>query len=256
MRAIRKRAAPAALDEWRRERQEQNDPVLHPFNYASMRRNKTVLTQVENGLFSEQGGLCAYTGRQIVREERWGAGFHIEHLNAQDHCQDGGGEDCEYTNMVACWPAPNQRQNIEYGAVQKKNWPLPEERDQFVSPLQEDCGSRFSFIERKDPPREDRVSKWSNWVEAATPQDTSAVETIAHLKLNHPELRDLRWDAVFAALNPNDAGFLTLEQLTLLATGYAQAEADLEEGNDRILQPFCFAVRQALDRHIHSRQAQ
>ncbi len=148
MRTIRKRTVPGRLVQWRQERIAQADRVGYPFDYDEMRRNKTVLDQVESGLFSEQGGLCAYTGHRISKAGRveGQAGFHIEHLKPQDYCD--AGEDCDYQNMVACWPEPNQKQGTPYGAVLKDNWPKPVEANQFVSPLRSDCSHRFRFVVR------------------------------------------------------------------------------------------------------------
>jgi uncharacterized protein (TIGR02646 family) len=248
MRTIKKRTTPFELENWRRERRETNDRVLYPFDYESMRRDKVVIAKVEDGLYGEQGGICAYTGRKIERCGNWGlAGFHIEHLNPQRHCEVG--EDCDYPNLVACWPEPNQKQATEYGAVKKDNWPSPAETSQYVSPLYAGCSERFEFISKEDPVEVGGDSNFSNWVEPSNQGDAAAEKTIKRLNLNHHELRALRWDAVIGALNPNDV-LLPLGDLVMLAAEMEHAERDLDAGAAVTLDPFCFAVSQAVGRRI------
>jgi uncharacterized protein (TIGR02646 family) len=249
MRTIRKRPTPDDLAAWRQDRMASNDLVRYPFDYESMRRDKLVLEKVEDALFAEQGGICAYTGRMIRRQGNWGqAGFHIEHLKPQTHC--AAGEDTDYRNMVACWPQPNQKQATEYGAVKKDKWPSSSELTLFVSPLQGGCSARFDFIDQEDSAEDGNESKYSNWIKPSIGSDIAALKTIQHLNLNHHELRALRWDAVIGALNPNDDGFLPLDELAKVAGSMDRAEQDLDAGSDVTLDPFCFAVRQAIARRI------
>ena len=254
MRSIKKRVSPGELEDWRGDRAAQNDSVLYPFDYEAMRRNKDVLGKVEDGLFAEQGQICAYTGRRITRQGKPGlAGFHIEHLKPQERCNLG--EDCAYENMVACWPEPNQKHGVEYGAVKKDNWPAAGEDHLFVSPLHTDCTGRFRFAEQEDPQFPGEEPKWSNWMEPATAGDAAAEATIRQLSLNHRELRALRSTAIFNALIGPDGTAWPLERLRNISTGYAQAEGELDAGNDIQLDPFCFAIRQALAFHIEQREA-
>ena len=249
MRTINKRTTPDELEAWRQDRVEKDDPVLYPFHYASMRRDKVVLEKVEDGLFAEQGGICAYTGRMIHRQGNWGqAGFHIEHLKPQTHCSVG--EDTDYRNIVACWPAPNPKQAPEYGAMKKDQWPSTEATALFVSPLVEGCTERFGFINEEDPAEVGKDARYSNWMKPSTEGDAAATETIQRINLNHHELRDLRWNAVIGALNPVDGEFLPLDELLEVAAKMDKAERNLNVGDDVTLDPFCFAVRQAISRRI------
>ncbi len=216
MRTIKKRSTPGKLEAWRKDREEKNDDVAWPYHYNAMRRSKDFLEEVENSLHGEQGGICAYTGRRIPRSGSYDrAGFHIEHVKAQDHCRRG--EDTEYSNLVACWPEPNQKQATEYGAVKKDKWPSPEVAALFVSPLNEGCSARFAFINQEDPSEDGRDARYSNWMEPSTDGDAAAAETINRINLNHHELRALRWNAVVGALNPNEEGFLPLDKTSASA---------------------------------------
>jgi uncharacterized protein (TIGR02646 family) len=254
MRTIRKRASPGELESWREDRIAKNDVVLYPFNYKAMRQNKPVLASVEETLFSEQGQICAYTGRRITRQGKPGlAGFHIEHLKPQHQCDPG--EDCAHHNMVACWPEPNQKQAVEYGAVTKDDWPMGETDHLFVSPLREDCSNRFRFAEREDPPLPKKEPEWSNWMETAAPEDAAAIETIQKLNLNHHELRALRSSAVFNSLVGHDGTAWSLEQLKSIMAGYDRDESRLDAGEDIALEAFCFAIRQGLAFQIQQREA-
>lgn len=253
MRTIKKRTAPAELEDWRENRLEKNDPALYPFHYSAMRRDKVVLKKVEDGLFAEQGGICAYTGRMIGRNGKWGhAGFHMEHLTPQK-C-GAIGQDTDYLNIVACWPEPNQKEATEYGAVKKDDWPAPEEAALFVSPLDEGCSAKFRFVDRQDPAEDGKDSKHSIWMEPSNEGDDAAIETIKRINLNHRELRDLRWNAVFGALNPTGNAFLPLADLEKVATVMDRMAESLDAGADVKLDPFCFAVRQAIDRRIQKLQ--
>jgi uncharacterized protein (TIGR02646 family) len=255
MRTIKKRATPARLVSWRQERIAKKDPEAYPFDYDAMRRDAEVLEAVEESLLHEQGGICAYTGRRIALEgSREGqVGFHLEHLKPQDHCELG--EDCNYRNLVACWPEPNQTKGTPYGAVLKDNWPEPEEAHLFVTPLRDDCTRRFTFSIKADEATDGKPPSKTVWIEPAQANDAAAGQTIAKLQLNHSELRALRWDAVRGALHPPGIAYLKLSELEKLAKQMDKAESDLDNGMSVKLDAFCFAVRQALARLILKRQA-
>ncbi len=253
MRTIRKRNCPTELTEWRTLRFHENDPIRYPFTYNEMRRDRVVRISVESGLFNEQGGICAYTGRRIAWDARANrADFHVEHLMAQTRCRQH--EDTDYENMVACWPAPNQRQATEYGAVRKDDWPNPQQAHLFVSPLLADCTSRFSYVIRGETANPEIDSEHTVWADPSSETDTAAKDTITNLNLNHRELRALRLNAVYGALNPSGEEFLSLEELQGLADEMGHAEQDLDAGATVTLDPFCFAVRQAIARRIQALQ--
>lgn len=171
-------------------------------------------------MLNEQGWLCAYTGRDISPEK-----CHIEHINAQAHCQRG--EDVDYRNLVACYPEATFG-HAPYGAHQKEEWPLPNERHLFVSPLNASCEARFSFNYRG------HIS--------ATNNDEAAIKTIEKLKLDHPELTALRRQAIRGTLQPQNR-WLSIEKARTVLKKYEAAV----EGR---LPPFVFALKQALQKHI------
>ncbi len=215
MRWINKTSEPRELREWRaRYAGDVN------FNYNLIRQDHNVTQALTASLLREQGHLCAYTGRGI-NDDR----CHIEHVTPQKHCERG--EDVAYTNMVACYPAPNAGRGL-YGAHQKDDWPSPEERHMFVSPLDRTCETRFIFNLRGEI--------------RSKPNDDAAKETVKKLKLKHPELEALRKGAIRGTLGQTN-------NLRLKAARKRLRE--LETPRDDYLAPFCFVLIQALRKHIH-----
>jgi len=108
LRTIVKRPQPDALTRWRQPRLAADKPEGMECSYAELRRNNDAINAVEDALFSEQGGICAYTGLSLSPTlEREGVprkvGFHCEHLKSQDRCRklDGAvyGEDADYGKL-------------------------------------------------------------------------------------------------------------------------------------------------------------
>ena len=218
-----------------------NRPPATQCDYESLRKAPGVLEVVENGLFAEQGGICAYTGHQIYltpADPQHGTNrdvkFHIEHLTPQDHCAYG--QDADYVNLVACWPRPNCGFEPAYGAKKKDNWPAPEEQGLFVSPLRPDCSSRFKYNHRGE-------------IAAAQNNDVPAETTIEKLGLAHHTLTELRRNAIRGALNPASRQIKLTEAQKLLAD-MKHAAAQLNAGIAAKLMPFCFAIEPALQREI------
>lgn len=214
MRWINKAQEPRELTEWRAKYK--NDVN---FNYDLMRGDKAVLWAISSSLLNEQGHLCAYTGRRIKEDS-----FHIEHVNPQAHCKRG--EDVAYTNIVACYPAPNTR-SVPYGAHKKGDWPNLDQRNQFASPLERDCEERFVFNLRGEI--------------SSAPDDTAAKKTIEKLGLNDSELKRLRQEAIKGTLG--SANNLSLSDAR-------KRLKILEQANGQYLEPFCFVLSQALRKHI------
>lgn len=241
VRTIKKRPPPASLVTWRQQRIAAHGADGLEFTYEAMRREAAVVADVEDGLHSEQGALCAYTGRRI--QLRPGPpreipprkiGFHLEHLKPQEHCEEG--EDTDYNNLVACWPEPNSQESAPYGAVLKGNWPSPAEEHLFVSPLRTDCTSRFSFDRR-------------GAISATQTGDAAADETIRRLGLGLKELTALRKAAIQGALNAKGRP-ISLREADKLRREMDRDEHDLNQGNSIKLTPFCFAIRPQLDKEI------
>lgn len=224
MRWIDKRTEPRALSEWRARYQTDIN-----FNYDLLRGDHAVIEAVTQSLLEEQGWLCAYTGIRIERES-----CHIEHILPQ-HPPPGDsmvrGRDVDYSNMLACHPAPEAGM-IPFGAKRKENWPPERERHLFVSPLDRRCETRFKFDTRG------KISP--------APNDDAARTTIQRLCLDNPELTDLRRGAIRGELGPTN---------NLPAAKARRRLRQLEQQTAGRLQPFCFALKQALEIHIKRLEA-
>jgi uncharacterized protein (TIGR02646 family) len=239
MRTIRKHPQPNSLTLWRVQRSVPDRSPGLQCNYDELRR-APCWVEVENGLFHEQGGICAYTGlrlrlvngnadNQPFRE----VDFHIEHLTPQEHCCYG--EEAKYDNMVACWPKPNVSFEPKYGARKKGNWPPAQESSLFVSPLRHDCSDRFLFNHKG---------------EIFTREgDEPAKETIRRLGLDHKELTALRRQEIIGVLNPRGKP-IGLGAARKLRAALDREAADLDAGRSVQLMAFCFAIRPAIDRQI------
>jgi uncharacterized protein (TIGR02646 family) len=212
MRAISPRPEPIAFTNWRAA--SQND-----INYDYDLMPGELRAEIKDALIADQGGLCAYTGIAIDASRS-----HIEHLLPQAHCRRGI-EDVRYDNMVACYPEPGHG-HVPFGAIRKGNWPSPAERPLFVSPRSDGCESRFSFNIRG------KIS--------VADDDKAAGETVRRLGLDHPRLEALRKEAIDATLHRLD-----LPSARKRLTGLLRAE----EAGGR-LEPFCFALKQALRKYI------
>ena len=185
-----------------------------------------LLGEIKNALIAEQRGLCAYTGIGINA-----ARSHIEHLLPQKHCHRGQ-EDVDYRNMVACYPAPNSG-HVPFGAHLKADWPSRAEQRLFVSPRSAGCERRFMFNIRGE------ISVAEN--------DEAARETVKRLGLDSRGLVDLRRAAINATLEwyGRKQPLLDLPSARKRLTRLEDAE---NEGGQ--LEPFCFALKQALRKHI------
>ena len=251
MRTIQKYPAPNSLTQWQGPRLAANRFEGMECTYEEMRRVSTVLEAVEDNVFAEQGGICAYTGHRLgltpaqpskgIQRE---ANFHIEHLIPQMYCQvEYGtyGKDTEYDNLVACWPRPNCGFEPAYGARKKGGWPSVAEQAQFVSPLRADCSARFAYNHRGE-------------ISAAHINDAATNETIDRLGLKHPTLTALRREAIRGTLNPASRPIKLTEARRLLQR-MQQDSNHVNQGISTRLMPFCFAIQPALEREIRKLEA-
>ena len=219
MRHIQKRNEPQSLTQWRAAFQ--NDPN---FGYLLIEAN--LRREIRQALVAEQGGLCAYTGRRIDE-----ASCHIDHPKPQTHCMNG--EDASFANMLACVPAPNAPE-LPYGAHKKGSWPDATEEALFVSPLRPCSEERFSFTLNGE-------------IKASHPTDAAATETIGRLGLYHALMKQFRKATIEATLGIRGRGHASLDLHSARArlNGLRTAEQ-----NRSPLEPFCFVLKQALQRHI------
>lgn len=168
MKKIVKQAQPTELQQWRASNA--NAPQNLKYGCGGFPKDAVL-----NALLIEQGFLCAYTLLKISADKS-----HIEHVKPQSRCECG--EDVAWNNMVACFPHPGA-QHPGYGAVQKDSW--WEETD-FVSPLVENCESRFKY-------------KNDGSITIAVATDCAAKTTIEKLKLDCDRLKEARKKAIMKA---------------------------------------------------------
>jgi uncharacterized protein (TIGR02646 family) len=219
MRRIVKTNAPPELAKWAADNRELNH------QYADLAGTE-VHRKLKEKLLSEQGRLCAYTGRGINTDSS-----HVEHLKPQTACAEW--EDVEYRNVVACFPADGGDVTHGYGAPLKGGWWVAQE---FISPLADDCERRFVF-------------SWSGHVHPNPEDHPAARMTIAKLGLDNDGLKDLR--------HAHIRGFFGLGARTRgRALSVAQAETALRQidevdGNGRLVE-FCFVLKQLLPRYIQA----
>jgi uncharacterized protein (TIGR02646 family) len=219
MRHIQKKNEPQSLTEWRAAHR--ND-----LNFGYLLIEASLRREIRQALVAEQGGLCAYTGRRIDE-----ASCHIEHPKPQTHCMNG--EDASFSNMLACVPAPNAP-GLPYGAHKKGAWPDAIEEALFVSPLRPGCEERFSFTLNGE-------------IRASDPTDVAATKTIDRLDLNHALMQQFRKAAIDATLGMRGRGHASLDLHSARARLNSLRAA---EQNHTPLEPFCFVLKQALQRHI------
>jgi uncharacterized protein (TIGR02646 family) len=220
MRWIQKQTEPRQLTEWRSRYSKDIN-----FGYNLLRQDHDTIKAVHTALLTEQGWLCAYTGIRIEVQSS-----HIEHVKPQTHCQES--ETVTYTNIVACHPAPNQSRKTPYGAHQKDNWPQPSEEHLFVSPLDQTCDRRFTYtLKGKIKPQDG---------------DLAANATIIKLGLDHLELEEYRRAAIQGTLGKEN---------NLPLKDAKQRLKKLQNQTSGKLEPFCFAIVQALEKHINRIEA-
>ncbi len=231
MRSIEKRNEPQALTQWRAANQADPDGGGINFGYELLRQSPAVSDRLMDSLLAEQGRLCAYTGRRIDHTSA-----HIEHILPQTPWKAQRGLDVTYSNMVACWPQPNGPRG-HFGAHAKDAWPAPGQEAQLVSPLRNDCEARFQFNQRGE-------------VRPSDPADKAVAVTIEKLKLDHKLLTALRRSEIDSVLGAMRG--LSLKAARQRLKGIEEAEKALADGADVPLDPYCFALKQALSHFIRA----
>ena len=195
--------------------------------------------QVLAALLAEQGDLCAYTLKRIDPNTA-----HIEHLKPQRKCREEDNvreaanqapnrEDVAWHNLVACFPAPNPIAPPGYGAVMKDKWWPAAGAAGFVSPLNNDCESRFAFCLNGE-------------MRPADEDDAAARETIRAIGLNDGRLQELRKKAIVEmGLHPRSP-----KPLTSPAKVRQIIAAWLQRDGGNRYREFCVPVRAAALQHL------
>lgn len=217
MKYIEKGAQPQELIAWVRAKATDDDSEERQWGYGDM--PSEVRTAIKARLLAEQGGLCCYTGRKITLQ-----GSHIEHLKPQSLCTDH--EDTDYQNMLAAHPSSDPGiPHCAYGAHARTNW---YDALLFVHPLRPNCEQRLRY-------RDDgRVTPHSQ-------DDEGAVETIRKLRLDHPEIQQMRKQAIYEAL--------FAKQLSEAQVRRLMAAMDERDGNGNF-RAFCFVIKQACEKYL------
>lgn len=244
MQTIHKHHQPISLSEWRNQYCRHMEIAGGECNYTKLRTFRIEMKDIEDSLLAEQGHICAYTGRRISIENpedqnSRNVKFHIEHLKPQKRCFRG--EDVEYRNLVACWPAPNQSYEPEFGARKKGDWPGPEEERLFLSPLEPSCSRRFLF-------------KKNGKIEPADQNDVAAKMTIKKLGLDNKTLTAYRKNQLEGMLHPRgkNKGQITKRDAEEQYQKLERELKELHEGGSVRLAEYCFAKMQVLQKHISS----
>lgn len=222
MRAIRKGPEPRDLLQWR----QKNAPTPENLHYEG---GGFPGEAVRKALLLEQFHVCAYTLRALkTAEECEQAGrrttfsCHIEHLLPQ--ARKIAAETIDYGNMLACYPASDEKVACEYGAPVKGSYD-PSVRP-FVSPLSESPERHFAFDEQGE-------------IVGLTEEGKA---TVSVLRLDHPTLVRDREAVIRGFLEPKSGRPLSAAAARRLAVEIVQPH------NNRLTR-FCVAVAQAAIAH-------
>lgn len=178
-------------------------------------------------LVKEQGGLCAYTMREIDAE----VSSHVEHIKPETLCRaDQQGSDLEYTNLLACYPKSGMKAGFRYGAQEKDDW-WEDNGTAFISPLDANCERRFRFD------LDGNITAVSN--------HAAAVATINILFLDHDSLTDDRKRVIQEFIYGEKGNAPLSPKMASRAAGsVCRANAD------GFFNEFCIAIRDALGEHL------
>ncbi len=165
MKFISKREDPTEFREWKALASDDWSPNWD--NLAGDPKNK-----VHDSLLAEQGHICCYCNRGIDKDDS-----HIEHLVPRSHASH---KELDYDNMLASCQRRLKPKEPRHCGVLKGEW---HDEALLISPLQEDCETRFRFVENGD-------------VIPISEGDHAAQKTIQKLGLNIEKLRAMRRRAI------------------------------------------------------------
>ena len=247
MRYVRKGAEPRTLLNWK------------SLNQATPQNLKYGLAgfpaeQVRCELLKQQHYLCAYTMIRLKTPAECDAtnktrkSCHIEHIlplnrgdlvsrkaageDVKDVINFRGGEDIDFTNMIACFPPSADSIHCDYGASYKGDYD-PYDNPNFISPLNPSVEIHFQFLA-------------DGSIEALTDK---GVETIEALQLNHIELRHRRERVITGAIYPRGVG-----RPISAAEARRLADEVLLPNSNGCLREFCIAIRQVALKHAERQE--
>jgi uncharacterized protein (TIGR02646 family) len=196
-----------------------------PFGWGEINDDPDLKSKIKEALLDEQGELCAYTGIRIGGDDA-----HVEHLKPRAH-DWGENTDVSYRNMVAC----HTEEGSTFGATYKGDWPSPSEWNDFITPLDEWCKECFQYG------TDGSVSPSGN--------NRAAERTIENLRLDHPELEDLRREAItemvvrFSQTDPQS-------QQTAIRRKVNRLRRRMKQEEPNQLPEFVFVLVDALETHV------
>jgi uncharacterized protein (TIGR02646 family) len=209
VRKITKRAECGELRAWKK----LNATSLQNIHYDNL--GKEQRNPMLEALIFEQGGLCAYTMKQIVRVgEEWQA--HIEHILPRSLHP---AQSVDWANLLAC--LPGRSVGCEYGAKRKDNYDsglMP-----FLNPTKGDVSVQFRFRENGE-------------VEGLTAAAKACVDEKV-LNLNHIELVNDRASKIRGALEQKPTAKQARHRAQELRKFSVHGE----------LEPYCEALAQVLE---------
>jgi uncharacterized protein (TIGR02646 family) len=221
MKSITKLGQPEELIRWKAENAETPQNLVYGGSFPG--------EAVRKSLLNEQFHLCAYTLRRLktaaecqIAEDDTRAACHIEHLLPQSRRVPG--EDIDYQNMLACFPASQSAVACEFGAHAKAGFDPT--NGGFVSPLSPTAEAHFEF------------DKYGG-IQGTTVEGNS---TIKLLKLNHKTLVNDRLAVIKGYLQPKGKNVSAQAARRL-------ADEVLKPDAQRRLPAYCLAVAQTALQH-------
>lgn len=156
---------------------------------------------LKTSLLVEQGYICCYCECRLEDDYS-----HIEHFMPRCYINV---DSLDYSNMLcSCQRDLRKEEKIEpdHCGISKGGW---FDAQLLISPLNISCENHFTYT-------------GDGGIDASTASDIAAKETIKRLKLDLPELRDLRKNAIAPFLDTN----LEDKDFFLFVTGYLEKRPD------------------------------
>lgn len=172
MKHIVKSSEPQEFKDWKRLENENWKPTYNDLQNPEKQK-------VYNSLLSEQGYICCYCERKLIKSD-----YHIEHFKPQEDNKFPELQ-LEYENMLcSCQRNVGKGEPLHCGNS-KGNW----FDESLVSPLEKNCESKFGYTH-------------DGYIIAINALDKSADITIQKLGLNKDRLIDMRKMAIEPFLDP------------------------------------------------------
>lgn len=195
MKYVIKGQSPVSFEQWKGQANEEWQPSYSLLANPEKR-------ELHQTLLVEQGWVCCYCGRGIEIEKS-----HIEHFRPQEHYSEL--ELCFENLHASCLRQLEPRTPLSCGHAKKSDF----DETRFISPQDPKCESRFKYNALGE-------------IIPADASDQSAVYMIGLLKLDSPELKGQRFEAIEKALPPTFLATLSDEELKLMRDKYRAPDPD------------------------------